>query len=341
MAIGPCGISVGVTDHGLWAGQNDGAPQIRPLNLQEGKFHALGVKPPDKQTTDKQTEDKQNGVHAVEGLALGNWVGISGAAFTTGLGKGTSLGKSLLLGMANIRLGYWWNSGIRAEDRSKANARTKPSVTGGFAEFFSKTLIVQSHLLNEFLGQFHGPVRRRWYLSDGGHFDNTACYELVRRRVPFILCVDSGQDLSYDFEDVANLVRLVRTDFQAEVEFYRRAENGGGMIGNLGEFLPTHGEPDDLPSKQAKAHAVLARVHFPDHEAIWILFLKPSVSGDEPLDVRQYQDGHPEFPQQTTADQYFDEAQWESYRKLGEHIGLLVSKEMLDKDWAPQGMQRA
>jgi hypothetical protein len=27
------------------------------------------------------------------------------------------------------------------------------------------------------------------------------------------------------------------------------------------------------------------------------------------------------FPQETTLDQFFDEAQWESYRKLGSHIG--------------------
>ena len=27
---------------------------------------------------------------------------------------------------------------------------------------------------------------------------------------------------------------------------------------------------------------------------------------------------HPDFPHQSTADQFFDEAQWESYRKLGE-----------------------
>jgi hypothetical protein len=29
----------------------------------------------------------------------------------------------------------------------------------------------------------------------------------------------------------------------------------------------------------------------------------------------------PAFPQQTTADQFFDEAQWESYRALGYHLG--------------------
>jgi len=32
------------------------------------------------------------------------------------------------------------------------------------------------------------------------------------------------------------------------------------------------------------------------------------------------------FPQQSTADQFFDEAQYESYRKLGEIIGAQLCK---------------
>jgi hypothetical protein len=36
-----------------------------------------------------------------------------------------------------------------------------------------------------------------------------------------------------------------------------------------------------------------------------------------PADVVQYACEHPRFPQEATTDQFFDEAQWESYRKLG------------------------
>ena len=34
-------------------------------------------------------------------------------------------------------------------------------------------------------------------------------------------------------------------------------------------------------------------------------------------DVAAYARSNPAFPQQSTSDQFFDEAQWESYRKLG------------------------
>jgi hypothetical protein len=36
-----------------------------------------------------------------------------------------------------------------------------------------------------------------------------------------------------------------------------------------------------------------------------------------PEDIYGYKSGHSNFPDQTTADQFFDEAQFEAYRELG------------------------
>ena len=43
-----------------------------------------------------------------------------------------------------------------------------------------------------------------------------------------------------------------------------------------------------------------------------------------PVDLREYQKQHPAFPQEPTADQFFDEAQWESYRCLGYCVGRRI-----------------
>jgi hypothetical protein len=51
-----------------------------------------------------------------------------------------------------------------------------------------------------------------------------------------------------------------------------------------------------------------------------LLYVKPSLTGDEPPDVLHYSAQDPVFPQQSTADQFFDEPQFESYRRLGVHI---------------------
>jgi len=44
-----------------------------------------------------------------------------------------------------------------------------------------------------------------------------------------------------------------------------------------------------------------------------------------PPDLAGYASANVPFPQQPTGDQFFDEAQWESYRKLGEiSMGRLI-----------------
>jgi len=94
-------------------------------------------------------------------------------------------------------------------------------------------------------------------------------------------------------------------------------------------------------------HALLGRVWYPDANDTpraggysLLLVLKPGISGDEPLDLAYYKQAHEAFPQETTLEQYFNEAQWESYRKLGRHIGEQVFPEGGEPTWlgklAPQ-----
>jgi len=49
--------------------------------------------------------------------------------------------------------------------------------------------------------------------------------------------------------------------------------------------------------------------------------VKSTVIDTVPANVFTYLAAHPGFPNQTTADQFFDEKQMEAYRSLGEHIG--------------------
>ncbi len=369
MAIGPCGISVGTTSHALWSTQQasprrstlltalweDPSRTLKPIErssasafnaLQSATTHPAGA----------QSQDA-SAARRVEALSIGRWVAISGAAFTTGLGAGTHLGLSLLLGLANVRLGYWWDGGVPP---SKLQHAHKPTFIELASRILNYVLPVQTCLVNEFFARFHGPARRHWYLSDGGHFENTACYELIRRRVSFIICTDSGEDQQYRFDDFANLVRKARTDFGAEIEVIRRTRHADKK--EPGHHLPTleqivhpdvvdmFGAPEDFPSLNAEAapdyanltanrrHALLARIRYSDTgETCWLLLIKPSLGGDEPVDVVQYQRTQPLFPQEPTSDQYFDEAQWESYRKLGEHIGasLFAVPDDDDPRWSP------
>ena len=56
-------------------------------------------------------------------------------------------------------------------------------------------------------------------LSDGGHFENLALYELIRRRLRFIVACDGGADPDYAFADLQNAMARVWADFGARIEF--------------------------------------------------------------------------------------------------------------------------
>ncbi len=310
LALGPYGFSFGVEHHAVIAlGSKD--PLGRAVDVYPRKEDAFRV-----------FEYPQRGGQRVftgESLTLGEWVGVSGAAFSTGLGARTSLGLSLLAGFGNVRLGRWWDSGVEVRSRHKA----VPATSLVAAEHaLARVFPAQVFLFDEFLARFHGPSRRHWYLSDGGHFENLGGYELIRRRLPLIVLIDAEQDSGFQFGGLSNLIRKARIDFGAEIEFLRRGDLNEildptlrGQIGELEDLRPSSGF--------SGAHAAMARVTFGDDPGnpCRLLYVKATLTGDESADILEYHRAHADFPHESTADQFFDEAQWESYRKLGEHIG--------------------
>ena len=214
---------------------------------------------------------------------LGDAITASGAAFNTLMGsRSMQYGPAVTFLMAalNLRLGLWV--------ANPGGGRTrKPFATAGgpfFREMFSRA--------NTTSGYVH--------LSDGGHFENLAAYELVRRHCRVIVASDCGQDPDACFDDLGNLVRRVREDFDVEI----RIDTG-----------PLRPGPDGL----ARQHMVAGDIHYPDGDTGIFLLFKPALVGDEPVDVAQYRRRNAAFPNESTGDQFYDEAQWESYRRLGRH----------------------
>ncbi len=254
-----------------------------------------------------------------EDLSLGQMVAISGAAFSTGMGGNTGIGLSLLTGFFNLRLGYWWDAHGWKKDPCRDDIPTT------IATFLAWLFPVQSYIFNEYLAQFHGPCKQLWNLSDGGHFENTGAYELIRRQVPKIVVIDAEADPDYQFEGLGNLVRKARIDFDAEINFLSADELKQFERDKKVECPAWIGPLEAIHNKNGKAYAALATIVYktgsPSSD---LLYIKASLIGNEPRDILHFHEINPCFPQQSTADQFFDEAQWESYRKLGEHIGKNV-----------------
>ena len=57
------------------------------------------------------------------------------------------------------------------------------------------------------------------YLTDGGHFENLALYEMVLSRCKLIVVSDAAADAKYRFNDLANAVRKIRIDLGMPIDF--------------------------------------------------------------------------------------------------------------------------
>jgi hypothetical protein len=229
-------------------------------------------------------------------LTLGTALAVSGAAASPNMGsKTTSAALAMLMALLNVRLGFWAPN--PAKERWKV----------------PRPRLWPFYVLREFLSQTND-LSSYCYLTDGGHFDNTGLYSLVQRGCRSIFLVDCGADPTPCFADLGDAIRRCRIDFRAEITL------------SVNEFIRTK------DSRLSDTHFVVGEVVY-DREHVrqlgWgdvpnaaarkgvIVWLKPSLLDKDPAEVRQYALENNVFPQQTTADQWFDEAQFESYRRLG------------------------
>ncbi|MDP9835463.1 choline dehydrogenase-like flavoprotein [Neorhizobium huautlense] len=348
MALGPCGISVGTRYHALWKPepekQADAATSTTKkwVRRDHRAVEAIPVFPDP--NAFHPFESRKGHKVEVEQLTVGRWMAISAAAKSTGAGRYTSLPMALLLGLLNIRLGYWWNSGLSAGDRP---GRYPPGIWRKIKSWPAWLFAVQAIILNEWRARFEGPNAERWYLSDDGHFENTGVYELIRRRLPLIIAIDAGADPKYQMEDVAILMRQVRLDFGAEITWLDPGIAIPGAspwagLQNAAQALPNAIKiPDfiqevikqplaigslDSIKRNGPVTAAFARVCFRDAQKqdCWLLFIKANLAPKVPADVTNYAVVNEAFPNQSTLDQFFQDDQWESYRSLGECAGNSV-----------------
>ncbi len=234
-------------------------------------------------------------------ISLGTAMAISGAAASPNMGYHSSPAVTFLLALFNIRLGWWLGN------PGQAGAKT---YSGQGPRFAPRPLFEEALGLTNDRSPYV-------YLSDGGHFENLALYEMVLRRCHFIVLSDAGHDPDFSFEDLGNAVAKIRVDLGVPIEFEKialrpRSKDGQGY---------------DVVGHQATAwpYCAIGRIRYsaidsggPSADG-WLLYIKPSLHGTEPLDVFNYARRSPQFPHEPTSDQLYGEQQFESYRSLGAH----------------------
>jgi hypothetical protein len=223
-----------------------------------------------------------------DGIMMGTTVAISGAAANPNQGYHTSTAVAFLMSVFDVRLG-WWLGNPAGPDRTASSNGPTFGLGYTLAELFGTTS-ADSAFVN---------------LSDGGHFDNMGLYELVRRKCRYIILCDAEQDGDLHFGGLSTAIRMCRTDFGAKIDI------------NVSQLAR---KPDNKPESFSGCHYAIGDITYANKTTGRLVYLKSSLTGDEPADVLGYHNQVAQFPHESTADQWFDESQFESYRALGYHI---------------------
>jgi hypothetical protein len=223
------------------------------------------------------------------GVSLASAMSISGAAASPNMGYNSSAATAFLMTLFNVRLGAWLPNPACAPTMGEKIRRSGPS-----------------NSLRAVLRELGGATDDRgWdiYLSDGGHFENLALYEMIRRRCRYIVVSDAGADPDCAYADLGGAVRKAKIDLNVDIRF---------------EELRISSRDKPLESSMKQRAWALGEISYPEGGRGQILYLKPSYFGrDLPVDVVSYAASSKTFPHESTGDQFFSESQFESYRRLG------------------------
>ncbi len=221
-------------------------------------------------------------------IRLAMAMAISGSALSSNMGRFSSSGRRFMNTVFNVRLGWWLNN----------------PAYGAWGKTMSRNRLRM--LLAELIGYTsdRGPFVN---LSDGGHFDNSGIYELIRRRSKVVIAIDASEDASGAMSSLANAVERCRSDFGAEIDL------------DIGPLLECEGQ-------EPKLGFVVGSIRYSPEQKGVIAVVKARLIGTSPVDVWSYGRMHHRFPNESTANQWFSESQFESYRELGFQVGATFAK---------------
>ena len=218
---------------------------------------------------------------------------VSGAAASSGMGAETFFAQAFATVLFNLRLGFWLPNPRHAAAEKKEN--WWPS------HFWPKWLWREITLRTD-------ERSRLINLSDGGHTgDNVGIYPLLQRQCKLIIACDAECDPSLAFASFTEALRHAYIDLKIDVDI------------DLTMLRP------DTKTGKSRSHCAVGLIRYApnargERPGGYLVYLKNSLTGDEPEPILNYKTNHPSFPHESTADQFFDDAQFESYRALGHHI---------------------
>lgn len=235
------------------------------------------------------------------GISLGTAMSLSGAAASPNMGFYSTPVFGFIMTLLNARLGAWLGNPGAAGASTWRKEGPSSAVDSLVREAFGLT--------NEECPYV--------YLSDGGHFENLGLYEMVKRGCKYVFVLDGAADGDLKFGDLGNALRKIRIDTRIDIQFQ-------------------DGWEQSLRDREKRwAVATIGYKAVGMGEDGYLIYIKPLLCGTEPPDLVAYHAINPDFPHQSTANQFFNESQTESYRMLGLHtINEMCEGWQADKGFA-------
>ncbi|WP_257167843.1 patatin-like phospholipase family protein [Bradyrhizobium sp. SRS-191] len=242
-------------------------------------------------------------------LTLATAMAASGAAVNSNAGYiGTGFTRnrlvSAIMTILNMRLGIWVGNPWRKGKRRSQPAYWSPTLTAGL------------------LGYGRARTGAFIEISDGGNFENLGLYELVRRKLGIIVLIDGEADATIALPALVSAAVRIKEDFKATLTFEPAA--------GVDRLLPVDKEVGyPAGAHFAKSPYVVGRVRYEDDSPDSIvIYLKATLIRDLDFTTAGYRAGSPDFPHETTLDQFFDPSQFEAYRDLGFRSASIMIKEL-------------
>jgi hypothetical protein len=242
---------------------------------------------------------------------------ISGAAFASAMGAQTRF-YELFLSLVNLRLGAWLpNPYFVALKAAHPDDWTIPGLP---------RLRRLDYFGREILG-IHPSTGRMLLCTDGGHYDNLGLVELLRRKCSYIYCFDASGASPPLAGTLAEAVTLAREELGVEI-----------VLDNPYTFVAGGGAPLDPQGPLAALNATLsaravltATIRYPKRDQAQaaegvLIVAQATLTRDMPYEILEFTQPDPGFPNDGTADQWFDASRFDAYQRLGLHLGREVAR---------------
>jgi hypothetical protein len=251
------------------------------------------------------------------GMTLIDMMAVSGAAVSPAMGRLSRPSIRLLLGVADVRLGMWLPNPLR-------HHRLRCAPTAGMLHrlWWQLRQPGLGALAREICGGLH--FKGNWiYVTDGGHYENLGLTEALRRGATEIVVFDATGDTPFSLSTFGQAVETARADLGVEIALVDR--DPLGAAGTKGH---------------AKALAAKATATYANGVVAVIYLCKAAVVDDLPADVLAWAHGHASFPNDSTANQFYGDREFEAYRRLGYAAAQEALKLMTPKPTKPAARAR-